>query len=82
MNHRAWVFVGSGLIAIVALGVWRPTAVRGTDATVGTEIDHDGGTFVAVDAWTIDDPMMAMMGGDEAMSIPESTPIRHRSQPT
>ena len=66
MNHRAWVFVGFGLMIIVALGFWGLTAGSETVSTIGTAIDHDGGTYTTVDAWTIDDPMTAMMGGDGA----------------
>jgi hypothetical protein len=64
-NHRAWIFVALALIAVIAIGVWGLTADRGTPATVGTAISHDGGSVMAIGAWTIDDPMMAMMGGDE-----------------
>ena len=64
-SYRAWIFVGLALFGVVALGVWGLTADRGTPATLGTEIGHDGGSVMAVGAWTIDDPMMAMMGGDE-----------------
>lgn len=62
-SPRAWLFVGLALLGVVALGVWGLTADRGTPATVGTAISHDGGSVMAVGAWTIDDPMMAMMGG-------------------
>ena len=64
-NYRAWIFVGLALVGVVALGLWGLTADRGTPATVGTPIDHDGGSVMAIGAWTIDDPMMAMMGGDD-----------------
>ena len=64
-SHRAWIFVGLALVVVLALGVWGLTADRGTPATVGTAISHDGGSVMAIGAWTIDDPMMAMMGGDE-----------------
>ena len=64
-SYRAWIFVGVALIGIVALGVWGLAADRGTPATVGTQIGHDGGSVMAIGAWTIDDPMMAMMGGDD-----------------
>ena len=64
-NYRAWIFIGLTLLGVVALGAWGLTADRGTAATVGTEIGHDGGSVMAIGAWTIDDPMMAMMGGDE-----------------
>jgi len=66
LNHRAWVFVGFGLMIIVALGFWGLTAGGDPVSTIGTAIDHDGGTYTTVDAWTIDDPMTAMMGGDGA----------------
>jgi hypothetical protein len=65
VSHRAWIFVGLALLGLIALGVWGLTADRGTPATVGTAISHDGGSVMAIGAWTIDDPMMAMMGGDE-----------------
>ena len=64
MNHRAWFFVGIGFMVIVALGFWGLTADSGDAATIGTSIGHDGGTYTAVDAWTIDDPRTVMMGGD------------------
>ncbi len=65
-NYRAWIFVGLALVGVIALGVWGLAADRGTPATVGTQIDHDGGSVMAIGAWTIDDPMMAMMdGGDD-----------------
>jgi hypothetical protein len=81
MNHRAWVFVGLGLMVIVALGFWGLTA--GTDAvsTIGTAIDHDGGTYTTVDAWTIDDPMSAMMDGANADQFAQSgMPMGQMSQ--
>ncbi|MCO8128440.1 hypothetical protein NHL50_14610 [Acidimicrobiia bacterium EGI L10123] len=62
-GHRGWLFVGAALLGVVALGVWGLTADRGTPATVGTAISHDGGSVMAIGAWTIDDPMLAMMGG-------------------
>ncbi len=64
-NHRAWISVGLALIGVIALGVWGLAADRGTPATIGTQIGHDGGSVMAIGAWTIDDPMMAMMGDDQ-----------------
>jgi hypothetical protein len=81
VNHRAWVFVGFGLMIIVALGFWGLTAGGDTVSTIGTAIDHDGGTYTAVDAWTIDDPMTAMMGGANADQFAQSgMPMGQMSQ--
>jgi hypothetical protein len=64
MNHRAWVFVGIGLVIVAALGFWGLTTDRGAGATIGTAVGHEGGTVTAVGAWAMDDPMAAMTGGD------------------
>ena len=61
---RAWIAVGAGLSAVAALGVWGLSADRSSDLAV-TQFQHDGGTVRAVNAWTVDDPMAAMMGGTD-----------------
>ena len=81
VNHRAWVFVGFGLMIIVALGFWGLTAGGDTVSTIGTAIDHDGGTYTTVDAWTIDDPMAAMMDPAKADQFAQSgMPMGQMSQ--
>ena len=63
-RHRALIALSGAALTIGALGVWGLAADRGTGATLGSEIAHDGGVLTAVGAWTMDDPMMSMMGGD------------------
>jgi len=83
MNHRARVFAGFGLMIIVAIGCWGLTAGSETVSTIGAPIDHDGGTYTTVDAWTIDDPMAAMMGSANADQFAQSgMPMGQMSQMT
>lgn len=59
---RAWIAVGAGLSAVAALGVWGLSADRSNELAV-TQFQYDGGIVRAINAWTVDDPMAAMMGG-------------------
>jgi len=63
-SHRAQIAITVAAVALAAMGVWGLLADRSTGPTVGTEVSHDGGRFVVVEAWTIDDPMMGMMSGE------------------
>ncbi len=80
MNHRAWVFVGFGLMIILALGFWGLTATSGEAATIGTVISHDGGTFTTVDAWTVDDPMASMSAANADQFAQSGMPMGQMSQ--
>lgn len=67
-RYRGRIAIAAAAIVVLGVGVWGLRADRSAGTTVGTEVDHDGGTFAVVDAWTIDDPMMAMMEGEGANS--------------
>lgn len=62
--YRAWLAVAVAVLVLVGVGWWGLTAVRGSSATVGTPVGHDGGTFTVVSAWTLGDPMAAMDHGN------------------
>lgn len=47
---------------MAALGVWGLSADRSNELAV-TQFQYDGGIVRAINAWTVDDPMAAMMGG-------------------
>ena len=64
-SRRGLTFVVALLIVLTLAGLWGLTLDRTTTAAVGTEVGHGGGTMVVTNAWTIDDPMMAMMGSDQ-----------------
>ena len=56
-----WVVVLAGLLALLALVGWSQWQSAQAPLLVGSEVEHDGGTFVVQSAWTTGDPMMAMM---------------------
>lgn len=64
-SRRGLIFVGVLVIALTLVGLWGLSLDRTRTANLGTEVGHEGGTIVVTGAWTIDDPMMAMMGGDD-----------------
>ena len=64
-SRRGLIFIVTVVLALTLAGLWGLSLDRTRTAAVGTEVGHEGGTIVVTDAWTIDDPMMAMMGGDE-----------------
>ncbi len=60
-SARGWVAVAAGVLALLALVGWSQWQSAQAPVLVGSEVDHDGGTFVVESAWTTGDPMMAMM---------------------
>lgn len=63
-RYRGRIAITVAACAVFGVGAWGLTADRSHGPTTGAEVAHDGGRFVVVDAWTMDDPMMAMMGGE------------------
>lgn len=57
----AWVAVVVGVLALLALMGWSQWQSERAPLLVGSEVEHDGGSFVVQSAWTTGDPMMAMM---------------------
>lgn len=53
------------MLILTVIGVWGWSLDRTSSAMLGTELGLEGGTYLVSGAWTIDDPMMAMMGTDE-----------------
>jgi hypothetical protein len=60
-SRGGWATVAAGLLGLLALAGWSQWQQAQAPVLVGSEVEHDGGTFVVRSAWTTGDPMMAMM---------------------
>ncbi|USQ76455.1 hypothetical protein [Ornithinimicrobium cryptoxanthini] len=59
----AWAAVAVGVALLAVLSLWGQMSGTGR-ALVGSEVPHDGGSFVVTEAWTTVDPMMLMHPDD------------------
>lgn len=64
--RRTGVVVASlvAAVAVLALVAWGIAAASSARALIGQPVEHSGGTFTVLAAWTMDDPMRLMHPDD------------------